>query len=439
MRDGTRREIVSERPVYDVAFSRLDGRLVTAGDDGAVRFWDPATGAAVGMLTVSDQALIAVSFSPDGQRFAVGGSDGAVRVWALDGLALATLRGHAGTVLDLDVDPTGTTFASAGVDGTLRTWVPDRDEHLRGPLTAATFNGDATRIVAGAPDGRLRVWATDGLRPLIDLPDHPQRSFASFSTDGTRIVSYGEDGRVIVRAADDGHELSTFDPQVGAIWSLASDRADRRLVVGGESGAVRVVDDRGAVLETLSGAGSPVYAVAFGPDGQTVAAGRADGTITLWAPQRDPVTIPTTEGSVNDVAFSPDGALVASAHDSGSIHMTSTDGTRVAVLRGHDGAAYTLRFRLDGQQLVSGGSDGVVRVWDTRTDGQLMAFDPGGGPVDAVDLSPDGAMILKSSEPGETLRLLSCTVCGPLDDVVALAKSHAFRQLTPDEERRFFS
>jgi len=217
-----------------------------------------------------------------------------------------------------------------------------------------------------------------------------------------------------------------------------ADHLDRRLIVGGDNGAVRIVDDRGAVLETLSGSGSPVYSVAFSPDDQVVAAGRGDGTVTLWGPQRVPTTI-TTGGGVNAVAFSPDGRLVASADDSGSVYLTDLQGTVVAVLRGHAGAAKAVRFRPDGQQLISGGTDGTLRVWDVHTAGLLLTVAAADGPADSVDVSPDGATMLKSSEDGLSLRLLSCEVCGPLDAVVALAREHAFRRLTPDEERRFIS
>jgi WD40 repeat protein len=404
-----------------------------------VRLWDPGTGAATGSFVVSDQAVYAVRFTPDGRRLALAGADGAIYLRAADGLALASLRGHAGAVFDVDFDPTGDTVVSAGTDGTVRTWTPEHDVHLREPMTSATFDRTATRIVAGAPNGRLHVWAVNGLRPLLDLPDHSARSFAGFSTDATRIISYGEDGRVNVRAAGNGQELAMFNPQMGPVWSIASDHADRRLVIGGDNGAVQIVDYGGAVLETLSGAGSPAYSVAFGPDDQTVAAGRDDGTITLWGPQRAPITITAVDGAVNSVAFSPDGSLIASAHDSGSIHLMDLRGNAIAVLRGHSSVAYAVRFRSDGQQLVSGGGDGVVRVWDTRTGELLREFDPGGGPADSVDIGPDGARILKSSEKGQTLRLLTCQVCGSLDSVVALARSHPSRPLTPDEEHRFVS
>jgi WD40 repeat protein len=88
-------------------------------------------------------------------------------------------------------------------------------------------------------------------------------------------------------------------------------------------------------------------------------------------------------------------------------------------------------------RLMSSGIDGTVRVWDTGTFRAVMGFERSDGPAQSVDASPDGQVILKSSEEGQVLRLLSCEACGPIASTVTLARSRAFRRLTPDEEQRF--
>ena len=56
--------------------------LATAGYDQSVRLWDPATGAAVRILSGHADSVWGVAFSPDRTLLATGSWDKTTRLWA---------------------------------------------------------------------------------------------------------------------------------------------------------------------------------------------------------------------------------------------------------------------------------------------------------------------------------------------------------------------
>ena len=69
--------------------------LASAGDDGTVRIWDPATGQQRAALTGHAEPVKAVAIAPDGTWLASGGDDGTVRIWDPATSELDTARDRA--------------------------------------------------------------------------------------------------------------------------------------------------------------------------------------------------------------------------------------------------------------------------------------------------------------------------------------------------------
>jgi WD40 repeat protein len=110
---------------------------------------------------------------------------------------------------------------------------------------------------------------------------------ALFTPSGERIVSGAYDGTIKVWDSGTGDELmALFGHKESHIESLAISPDGNRIVSGSFS-SVRLWDTKtGAELMTIS-AGHSVHALAFSPDGETIAAGTSDERkntydIVLW-------------------------------------------------------------------------------------------------------------------------------------------------------------
>jgi WD40 repeat protein len=116
----------------------------------------------------------------------------------------------------------------------------------------------------------------------------------------------------------------------------------------------------------LKNHGKRVTALAFSPDGRTLASASYDESIKLWevATGQERITLQGHTHQVNAVAFAPNGRFLASvSHDRTVRLWDAATGLEQARYSGHTGAVTCVAFAPDGQWLASGGYDKTVRLW----------------------------------------------------------------------------
>ena len=73
------------RRIESIQFNPLDQTLLSAGSDGVIRVWDPATGELLDSLEADQVRIWSLSISADGKNLAAAGHDGHVRLWTIGG------------------------------------------------------------------------------------------------------------------------------------------------------------------------------------------------------------------------------------------------------------------------------------------------------------------------------------------------------------------
>ena len=252
---------------------------------------------------------------------------------------------------------------------------------------AALAAGCGSAPVPIAKDGGAAVT----LARELPLDGSPGRESA-FSPDGKLLAASSAGGRVdLVRLAD-MRRLRTIRHENG-VAAVAFGPDGSTLATGGYDGSVRIWDSaRGRAVRVLKGGAGTVWSVDFSPDGKAVAAAGEDAVIRLWD-TADGKLLRTLSGhgrNIWRVRFSPDGRHLASGSFDDSVKVWNAGtGALVHDLKGHGQAVVGLDYSPDGRLIASGSDDSTIRIWRAG-DGRLVRVLKNGNHVYTVAFSPDG-------------------------------------------------
>jgi WD40 repeat protein len=265
--------------------------LAAAGDDRAVRLWDPVTGEAREPIPGTD-SFLCLAFSPDGQWIAAGGRGGALVAYDAD-----SRQGETGGLAPGPVVALSFTRDGRALLGAVRS-------HARG--TTQHFDG-----------GRLVCYNREPPQPLCPLEWSGDLESAAFSPARDLLAIAGHNrGVEFLEVGRPRNEPAFWMP--GRIRSLTFSGGEGRYlaVAGGRTVGVWDVEGR-QWRSQCAGHRGDVNALAFSPDGLTLLSGGMDRSVRLWETLsgRQLAAWEWKVGVVNALAYATDGMTAAAAGD----------------------------------------------------------------------------------------------------------------------------
>ncbi len=141
-------------------------------------------------------------------------------------------------------------------------------------------------------------------------------------------------------------------------------------------------------------------AVAFSPDGKTVAVATSEG-VRLWRPGQKSYDNVMSGHDTLWVAYDPSGKMLAFDDADGSLHVVDGAGRAVKKIARGGGAMTAGAFSADGKRLAVGLREGEIAVYDTATWSQLRSASAHGSAVRSLSFSRDGRYLLSGSATEE--------------------------------------
>jgi WD40 repeat protein len=430
----------SDRPAWTVVFSPDGQKLATGSLDGKIHLYDIASARPLARLRIDptpaggkpaeQQMITSLSISSDG-RFLAATDPNATHVWDVGGFLGAPLppaplflvpplSGRLDPTPDnppaptpakpaptaagaptedattatqmppdrhaftLSVAPDGKTVALA-IRGGISLWdlAGQRERGLipidGGGIPALSFSPDGRSLLFGDPLGKVGLW---------DVADRSLRQSFKVPVSRARCVRLSPDGRTAAAAGFGG--VRTWDVETGRSNDFASDEKapfletplfealafapdGKTLAAGGVRTPIVLLDVASGRLIAKLSSRTPVSALAFSPDGQTLASGGADLKVLLWDVAKAAAKeLPAQSSLAQVLAFSPDGRrlLVISL-----THLWVWDLISDGIL---DQRAARFGMAVgatpDDWLVVSAGNDNVLRTWN-------LTRSPAGGPA----------------------------------------------------------
>ncbi|MEM9770895.1 MAG: hypothetical protein AAF889_04720 [Cyanobacteria bacterium P01_D01_bin.73] len=357
-------------------------------------------------------SIIDVDISPDGSSIVTASSDKTAIIWDVSGEKRRTLEGHDRTVSSAKFSPDGKFVVTASANKAMIWSLSNPDKkptilsgHAKN-VVSARFSPDNKTIATASSDGTAILWDRSG-KPLEILRHQgiPVKDI-QFSPDGTSIVTVLSKGEMVIwsdvgssNTKDSIPPRDVIPAHNGIISSVTFSQDGKYIVTTSLDETAKLWNSSGQLLQTLEGHKGWVWSASFHPKDGVIATTSSDGTIKIWDRKGNELeTLVGHSSWVRGVEFSPNGLQMITVSDDQTAMIwergRNASELQTLIEKGITGA----EFSPDGQNIITTSSQKKATLWDR--DGNILATFPHRSTVSGADFSSDGQTLATTSWDG---------------------------------------
>jgi WD40 repeat protein len=282
-------------------------------------------------------------------------------------------------------------------------------------VSSAAFSADGRTVLTGSQDGTVRLWDA---ATGAELCHYENTALPATPKENAESAGGEHAGQPVqaVAFSPDGKTLAWASRRI-----CLCDRATRK------------------ELRRLGKEGDHVLCIGFSPDGRILAAGNGLGGLRIYdvGTGQERRLLGGGYGGIVSLSFSPDGQTIALAHQrSGNITVWDiATGNRLHDIRVSNDLRMmvnSVAYSPDGKRLATGLTSfntltlvDTLYLWDAKTEQPLGKLEGQFGQIAAVAFSPDGRMLASASGNNRFFEGSAPTIC--LWEIATGQKRHCFQ------------
>lgn len=284
------------------------------------------------------QAVRCVAFSPNGELLASGGDDSRIILWNVESNTIrANFQTNQGSITSIAFAPNGKALVSGGDDASVlflnveTCQIVGRLNGQGAPIKSVSYSPDGTKTIFAIADGTIKLWETKLERELLTINDVGTVWGIAFAKADGNTLAVATVEKVKLFDLSKGNQLVDLGIESGGSIAVAANPKERVLATGDLYWTIKLWNcDNARKIGEMKGHHFPVIAVAFSPNGNTLASAAWSGSY-----------------------FSPPEARLWDVMSKKSI----------ARLRGHNLGLTGVAFSPDGKTLATSSVDQTVKLW----------------------------------------------------------------------------